>query len=167
LWRIDNCLTIPRIAQPAPPGTYVNMWFGRQADAAEQDDFVIYRNMWYKGGTELGPMGRYYIDMITSRLAKVPFPVVIETSHDDRIDDARRAVVLSLLEKRGFTDPTRVIVAYSIAEGLYAEEAQRIASTYLNGGYGGNGTNFGYGGFGGLGGFGGGFGGFGGGLFGR
>ena len=142
-WLIDNCAQIPRIAQPAPAGTYVNRWFFLQDQKAELDDFVIYLNMWFRGGTELGPMGRYYLDLIANRMARTPFPIVIETSKDDRLDEARREVIITLLERRGLTDPTRVIVAYPIAEGLL----------------GGLGTNpYGFGNFG----FGGGFGGFGG-----
>jgi hypothetical protein len=156
-WLIDNCAQIPRIAQPAPAGTYVNRWFFLQDQKAELDDFVIYQNMWHRGGTELGPMGRYYLDLIANRLPRTPFPIVIETSLDDRLDEARREVLITLLERRGLTDPTRVIVAYPIAEGLLGEEAPRIAAFYLLGGYGFGG----YGGYGGFG-FGGGFGGFGG-----
>ena len=40
LWHIDNCATIPRRAQPAPPGTYVNRWTHLQETKAELDDFV-------------------------------------------------------------------------------------------------------------------------------
>lgn len=161
LFKIDNCATIPRRAQPAPIGTYVKAWVHLQDMKAEMDDFVFHRNMWLKGGTELGPLGRYQLDMISSRLPKVPFPVVISTSQDDRLDEARREVIITLLEKRGFTDASRVIVAHPIAEALYAEEASRVAAFYLNAGFGNNGIG-GQNRFGGFGGFGGGFGGFGG-----
>ena len=97
-----------------------------------------------------------------NRLPRVPFPVVVETSLDDRLDEARREVLLTLLERRGLTDPSRVIVAFPIAEGMYALEAPRIALFYSFGGFGGGGLG-GLGGFGGFGGFGGG--GFGGGGF--
>jgi hypothetical protein len=152
-WYIDNCAQIPRRAQPAPCGTYVNRWNFLQEQKAELDDFVIYQNMWFRGGTELGPMGRYYLDLISNRMGRHPMPIVIETSRDDRLDEARREVLITLLERRGLKDPTRVIVAFPIAEGLLGEEAPRIAAFYLNGG------NNNYNGFGGLGGFGG-FGGF-------
>ncbi len=163
-WIIDNCAQIPRRAQPAPVGTYVNRWIFLQDQKAELDDFVIYQNMWFRGGTELGPMGRYYLDLISNRLARSPFPVVIETSRDDRLDEARREVLVTLLERRGLTDPSRVVVAYAIAEGLLGDEAPRIAAFYISGyglGYGNQGyNNFGFGNFGnfgvgGLGGFGG------------
>jgi hypothetical protein len=153
---IDNCQVIPFGAQPAPPGTYVNRWADLQDTKAEMDDFVIYKNMWFRAGSELGPFGRYQLDLMTQRLARVPFPVVIETSLNDELDAARRDVIIALLRARGFIDPTRVIVAFPIAEGLYGDEAERIYNGYLRG------SAFGLGfgaptGFGGPG-FGGGFG---------
>jgi hypothetical protein len=154
LLHIDNGASIPLIAQPAPVGTYVNRWTFLQEQKAELDDFVIYQNMWYRGGTELGPMGRYYLDLISNRMPRTPFPVVIATSRNDRLDEARREVIITLLERRGLTDPTRVIVAYPIAEGLTGEEASRVASFFLSGNLGGFGGFGGYGGLG-LGGFGG------------
>src|SRR5689334_17421380 len=62
-WYVDNCSTIPRRVQPAPSGTYVNRWAHLQTSKAQLDDFVIYQHMWYRGGTELGPMGRYWLDL--------------------------------------------------------------------------------------------------------
>ena len=38
---IDNCATIPKGAQPAPPGTYVNKFIEIQSGIAEADDFVL------------------------------------------------------------------------------------------------------------------------------
>jgi hypothetical protein len=129
---VDNCATIPPGAQPAPPGTYVNRFINIQDTLAETDDFVIYKHMWIKGTTTtLGPLGRYQLDMIAKRLPQVPFPVVIATSKNDELDEARREVVVSLLAMRGLTDPTRVIVAYPTAEVLYGDEAERIYINYL------------------------------------
>jgi hypothetical protein len=123
----DPCANIPPGTQPAPPGTYLNKIFKTQYALAEMDDFVFYRHMWLNNGTELGPLGRYMLDLITRRLPTVPFPVVIETSRDnDRLDTVRRDVILSLLAARGFSDPKRVIVGYSNAEGLNGDEVFRV-----------------------------------------
>lgn len=124
---VDNCATIPPGALPAPLGTYVNAFIKVQESNAEADDFVIYKNMWYRGGKELGPFGKYQLDLIAKRLPTTPFPVVIATSKNDELDEARREVIVALLAMRGCTDPTRVIVAYPVAEGLYAEDADRVA----------------------------------------
>jgi hypothetical protein len=131
---VDNCATIPPGAQPALPGTYVNRFINTQDTLAETDDFVIYKHMWLKGGKTLGPLGRYQLDQIAKRLPGVPFPVVVATSKNDELDEARREHIIALLAMRGLTDPTRVIVAYPVAEGLYGEEAERIWQSYLRAG---------------------------------
>ena len=159
----DNCAVIPKGAQPAPLGTYVNKFIEVQSAIAEADDFVLYKHMWYRAGTDLGPLGRYQLDLMTRRLANVPFPVVIETSKNDSLDQQRREIIVALLAARGFADPSRVIVAYPQAEGLFGDEAFRIYNQLLFGG-GGTGGGLGNRGFtaGGVGGGGGGFGGAGG-----
>lgn len=149
---VDNCSTIPPGAQPAPPGTYVNGFIKVQDTLAETDDFVIYKHMWYRGGKELGPLGRYQLDLISKRLAHVPFPVVIATSKNDELDEARREVILNLLSMRGFNDPSRVIVAYPVAEGLEPDDIPRVANRLATGGPGGLGSIPGVGGPAGFGG---------------
>jgi len=153
----DNCANIPKGAQPAPAGTYVNKFIEIQANLAEADDFVLYKHMWFMGGNTLGPLGRYQLELMAKRLPNEPFPVVIETSKNDAVDEARREAILSMLAARGFADPTRVIVAFPVAEGLYGEEAPRIYNGIIQGGFsfGGGYGGFagGYGGFGGFGGY--------------
>ncbi len=80
--------------------------------AAAADDFVIYTHMWQKNKSELCALGRYQLELIARRIKTVNFPVVIEMSHDDKLDNARRDMVISLLGQRGFHDPKRVIVAF-------------------------------------------------------
>jgi hypothetical protein len=140
---IDNCSTIPLGALPAPLGTYVNRFIHIQETKAEMDDFVIYKHMWYMGGKELGPYGKYVLDMIVHRLPSVPFPVVIETSKNPALDEQRLQIIIDLLAQRGINDPSRVIIAYPMAEGLRLGEA---------GAAGGGGAPGGGGGFGGGGG---------------
>jgi hypothetical protein len=170
---------------PAVTGTYTRQLFDQQAAKAEADDFVIYKNEWYMGGTQLGPFGSYHITEIVRRLPEVPFPVVIQPQiGDPALDMTRRDVVVRALASAGVPDPDqRVLIAYPQAEGLYADiQAQRtylfmmLPGTYsfrllyggggfgLYGGFPGAGTLGGYGGLGGFGGlYGGGgiFGGFG------
>ena len=159
---VNNCANIPKGALPAPSGTYINKFIEIQSGIAEADDFVLYKHMWYRAGTELGPLGRYQFDLISRRLATVPFPVVIETSKNDGLDEQRREVVVALLAARGFTDPSRVVVAFPQAEGLYGDEAPILYNRLLFGSFFGAGM----GRFGGITGgiLGAGFGGFGGGL---
>ena len=72
----------------AATGTYINKIIQIQDSKAEMDDFVIYKHMWYMGGTQLGPLGRYQLDLIAKRLPTVPFPVVVATSKNDGLDEA-------------------------------------------------------------------------------
>ncbi len=116
---------------PAVTGTYTRQLFDQQAAKAEADDFVIYKNEWYMGGTALGPFGSYHVTEIVRRLAEVPFPVVIQPQiGDPALDLTRRDVVVRALASAGVPDADqRVIIAYPQAEGLYADiQAQR---TYL------------------------------------
>jgi hypothetical protein len=113
---------------PAVTGTYTRQLFDLQAAKAEADDFVIYKNEWYMGGTKLGPFGSYHITEIVRRLAEVPFPVVLQPQiGDPALDLARRDVVVRALAEAGMPDADqRVIIAYPQAEGLYADiQAQR------------------------------------------
>ena len=136
---IDNLATIPRGAQPAPPGTYVNGVFRVQDTLAEADDFVLYKHMWFRNGIQLGPLGRYQLDLISRRLPTVPFPVVIETSGNDQLDEARRQVIINMMAMRGLSDTSRIIVAFPMAEGMAGDFAQGIFSRYMNMGAGGGG----------------------------
>jgi len=166
---------------PAVTGTYTRQLFDQQAAKAEADDFVIYKNEWYMGGTHLGPFGSYHITEIVRRLAGVPFPVVIQPQiGDPALDLTRRDVVVRALAEAGVPNPDqRVLIAYPQAEGLYADiQAQRTYYFMMLPGtysfrllYGGGGFGLFGGGFPGLGlgtGGGGGFGGLygGGGIFG-
>src|SRR5947208_2438608 len=140
-WCIDNCANVPKGAQPAPAGTYINKIIQIQDSKAEMDDFVIYKHMWYMGGTQLGPLGRYQLDLIAKRLPTVPFPVVVATSKNDGLDESRREAIVAMLRTRGIDDPGRVVIAFPIAEGLYGEESYFIYNRLLFGGQ--YGTGFG------------------------
>jgi hypothetical protein len=166
VWSTDRCADIPCGAIPQPPGTFSCQWQNAQKFRAEQDKFVIYRYEWFEGGDRLGPDGRRHIEAIAQRLDGVPFPVIVEKSDDNAVNETRRQQVIASLATLGVANPEqRVILGYSEAEGLSGPEAVRIgnrspASPSLapggGGGYGpvgggfGAGTTFG----GGAGGFG-------------
>jgi hypothetical protein len=104
---------------PAVTGTYTRQLFDQQAAKAEADDFVIYKNEWYMGGTHLGPFGSYHITEIVRRLAEVPFPVVIQPQiGDPALDLTRHDVVVRALAQAGVPDAEqRVIIAYRRPRG--------------------------------------------------
>ncbi len=131
--RCDKCAQVAPTTPPAP--CCVVRVCKTQYVGAETDDFVIYNHMWQKNTSELGSLGRYQLDLIARRLAAVPAPVVIETARDDKLDAARRDMVISLLGSRGFTDPKRVIVAYPSAESVHADDAAHGSSANTSTGH--------------------------------
>jgi hypothetical protein len=137
------------VVVPPPAGTYTRAIFDFQAQKAEADDFVIYKNEWFNAGIKLGPYGEYHLNQIAQRLPAVPFPVVIQPEADPGLNQARLEVILTCLANKGIPDAEhRVIIAYPQAEGLFGEcEAEsaflrmlhppRLLTPYAGGLYGG------------------------------
>lgn len=129
---VDNCADIPQGAIPAPNGGHVREWQYRQIAKAEADDFVIYLHEWYKGGSDLGPYGRYHVGLIARRLPHAIFPVVIQPSASADLDQQRRAVVITKLTNLGIRDAeARVIFDWPLPGGTYGEESERIWTDML------------------------------------
>ena len=150
-----ECRDIPKDAIPAPPGTYVCQWTAAEASRAEADKFVVYQYEWQRDQEKLGPFGERHLAQITSRLACVPYPVVIESSGDAALDESRRLAMLRALSCGGLNlPPQRVVVGHGEAEPLYSQEAPAIASGVFSnraaggglGGGGGGGGSLGIGG---------------------
>src|SRR5262249_14760298 len=101
-WVSRPCETIPQGAIPQPLGVKGHRLQERPASEAEDDDFVIYKHEWYKGGRALGPYGTYHLGEIIKRLPVTPFPVLLEVATDDpELNEARRALVVSRLTLAG------------------------------------------------------------------
>lgn len=123
---LDRCPTIPPGAMPQPTGSHVRRLDTLQIDKAEADDFVIYKHEWYMGGKELGPYGRYHLQLMARRLPSVPFPVMVQVSDDANLNEARRRAIVKMLQDAGVSDAEqRVVLGYPEAEGLYGEEAEQ------------------------------------------
>lgn len=127
MWKTDAHSTIERGAIPEPPDKTVHRFFEAQANKAEADDFVVYKNEFFDNGTQLGPYGQYHVKLIANRLNEVPFPVVVQASSDYTQDENRRQSVIAMLNRAGIEKPEmRVIIGYPAAEGLQGEDAERI-----------------------------------------
>jgi hypothetical protein len=149
----------PRVAPgaiPAPNGWFVHQWEAAQVSKAAQDFFVVYGNEWYLGGMELGPFGRHHLDRIARCLAATAYPVIIQPTLNNEVNETRRRIIIEYLANHGIGDaPARVVVAFPEAEGLYGEEAFRVYGRMFQGragGMGGTGTFGGAAPFGGVGG---------------
>jgi hypothetical protein len=125
----DRCADIPCGAIPRPAGVYSCQWQTEQKLRADQDKFVIYQYEWFQGGDHLGPDGRRHVEAIGRGLANVPFPVIVEKSDDDKLNERRKESVIATLSSLGAPDPERrVVLGYSEAEGLQGTEAVRLGN---------------------------------------
>ncbi len=127
-----SCNDITPGAIPQPNGTYTCQWIHGEAARANQDNFVISQYEWSADGTRLTQFGQEHLARIAQGLSQVPFPVVIEPSCDQRVDESRRMAVLQSLACCNVQiAPDRVILGRSEAEGLYGQEAPRVAAGML------------------------------------
>jgi uncharacterized membrane protein YgcG len=127
------CNDIPPGAIPQPNGTYTCQWIHAEMARAEQDKFVIYQYEWSADNTKLTPLGREHLAAIAQGLPQVPFPVVIEPSCDERVNESRRLAVLEMLANcHAQINPDRVVLGRPEAEGLYGQEAPGVAARMLS-----------------------------------
>ena len=114
-----TCNDIVPGAIPQPNGTYACQWAHAEKARADQDKFVIYQYEWSTDATQLTPYGQQHLAQIAQGLPQVPFPVVIEPSSDNRINELRRVTVFNALASNGTqVTPDRVIFGRTEAEGL-------------------------------------------------
>lgn len=131
----SGCPKLPCGAIAAPPGTYVQTWYGMQAAKADLDNFVFYRNEFAPGKAVLGPYGSYHLNKVIKRLPMVPFPVLVQQDLDPALNEARRQVLVAAFLTAGIVDAdARVAVGFPLAEGLYGDEAPRAYLRLINGG---------------------------------
>lgn len=154
--KLDYGAVIPPGALPDPPGAHVRRFQEAQRNNAIAVEYSIFLHEWENGGRELGPYGEHHLRSIIQRLPTVPYPVLVQPTHDPEINQFRRNVIVAKMLEAGVLDANqRVIIRNPEAEGLFGDEAPRVYYRLLIGTFG---TGLG-GGLGGGGGFGGGFGG--------
>ena len=168
--RINNCANIPPGALPAPLGLHVRSFQHAQTTKARGDLFVLYEKEWVPGRhdpaeftTELGPEGVRHLKRLIDALPTVEGPIVVEPtanrklSNEERreLDERRYEQIVNQLYLEGVEQPeSRVVLAYSRAEGLFGDESPRAyARTIIpginnSGMGGGQGAGMGMGGMG-------------------
>jgi len=183
---ISRCVQpLPKGSVPSPAGSYVDQWRGAMSSAAQQQHWVITRNEWFDGGSELGPKGKQHVERIAECMYTQPSYVVVESEpvqlelgetyeealkRNEQMQVGRRNEVIASLAAAGVENADQwVVFAEDRTVGVRGIEAPLIYNRQFMGGMmrgnrGGLGRGGIGGGFGGLGG--GGFGGFGGGGFG-
>ena len=91
------CEDIPPGAIPQPNGTYLCQWNHAEMARADRDNFVIYQYEWSADPTKLTQFGQDHLVRIAQGLPQVCFPVLIERSPDQHLDELRRMAVLEAL----------------------------------------------------------------------
>jgi uncharacterized membrane protein YgcG len=126
------CNDIPPGAIPQPAGTDLCQWNHAERARADQENFVVYLYEWSVEPAKLTPNGREHVDCLAARLMQSNCPIVVETSHDERLDAARRDEIMRTLAERNVVLPfERVVVGNSQAEGLYGAETIGVAGRML------------------------------------
>ncbi len=163
-------------AIPVNPGTYVNNWNSAMRCAAKSDEFLVSRNAWFNGGTELGPEATRNVQHLASRIATQSHDLLLEqepvlptyqetlaaaTTRTQQLNTARRSAVVAALRSGGVVDAEQRVHATSPPPvGVRGIEAPRVFQQLFQGGNrGGQGGQNAGGGRGGMGGGGGGGGG--------
>ena len=116
----------------------------------EATDFVIYRNEFVDGSSELSPYGKDHIMEIAARMPSTPFPVIVQRSEynsDPELDSIRRDLVVRVLTDIGATDAAqRTVVSQPYNDGINSLEAEqdygRFRLSRNSGGFGGSGGGF-------------------------
>lgn len=132
--KLDYGAEIPPGALPDRPGAHVRRFQATQRDNAIAIEYAIFIHEWQDGGKFLGPYGEHHVQHIIRRLPTVPYPVLVQPTHDPAINEFRRNVIVAKLLEGGILDAeTRVILRNPEAEGLFGDEAPRVFQKLLNG----------------------------------
>jgi hypothetical protein len=124
---VDKCPEIEKGALPQPHGSFVKAFQNVQKTKAEADDFVIYVNEWFMGELELGPFGQMHLKQIAHRLPEVPFPVTLQSSGNQNVDQERIRIVTQNLAAAGIENAhLRVCIGTPQALDLDGNEAPRM-----------------------------------------
>jgi hypothetical protein len=135
------CEDIPPGAIPQPNGTYLCQWNHAETARADRDNYVIYQYEWAADATKLTQFGQDHLARIAQGLPQVCFPVLIERSSDQHLDELRRLAILEALANCHVPIvPERVVIGRPEAEGLYGQEALGVDRGMLSNQAGGGGA---------------------------
>jgi hypothetical protein len=109
---------------PGSVGSCVRQWQTMQAEAAQQDEFVVYTHEWHQGGQLLGPAGTEHLNRVARRMQENNRPVVIQREQDQQINEVRKTAVVAYLTRAGVADAAgRVVLGQPLAEGMGVDPA--------------------------------------------
>ncbi len=110
-----------------PFGDSVNAAFGTEIANGHAVRMVLYHYDFVDGGTSLSRRGHSELLDITGRLLRTPHPLVIQSTDDPEMDEARRHSVLAALTQLPFPFPgERVVIGRPSVYGLDGIDAIQV-----------------------------------------
>lgn len=123
---------IPPGAMPLPLGSSVREFNHRQATKGRADSYVFYRYEWSLETAQLTDWGRRHLSRVLSTVHRESFPVIIETSGDERLDEARRRVIIAALAQHQLDYPERrVLVSHPNSLDISGDEGVIIQQQFI------------------------------------
>jgi hypothetical protein len=117
---------------PDPLGQHIDRFVSVQTANAAPARFIFFPNEWYMGGHELGPMGSQHLLAVAHAPSNAKFPIVVEASGNQSLDEARRIQLVLELHRLGMVDADhRVVVNLPSGAGLHGEQAEQVYQSWL------------------------------------
>lgn len=127
----DDFIGYPETFVEPPLGTYVNRQFAVQVSKADTHRFTVYHTDFLPGTDRFSPVGASRFNLMYTRLAAWPGPIVVEWTPDQpELAETRRRAILATLAAAGHPMPAdRVVIGPSPYPGAIGIEA---TSNYNN-----------------------------------
>jgi hypothetical protein len=121
----DNMIGYPAEFVEPPLGFFVNEQRAVMRAKADPHRFTLYRTDFLEGTNRLSPVGASRFNLMATRIASWPGPVIIEWSPEKpEVAESRRQAVIALLQTTGVSlVPERVVIGPSPYPGLLGTNA--------------------------------------------
>jgi hypothetical protein len=132
----DNMIGYPAEFVEPPLGFFVNQHRDLMRAKADPHRFTLYQTDFLEGTNRLSPVGASRFNLMATRLASWPGPVIVEWSPDKPgVAESRRQAVLALLERTGLpVVPERVVIGPSPYPGMLGTNAADSYKSMIEGG---------------------------------
>lgn len=130
----DKFIGYPETFVEPPLGHFVREQMSVQVAKADPHRFTLYRSDFLPGTNQWSPIGASRFNIMYSKLASWPGPILIEWTPDQpELADQRRKTVVALLEKSRLPmGPERVVIGPSPYPGALGVEATGLLGNQLN-----------------------------------
>lgn len=130
----DQLIGYPSEFVEPPVGFYVHEYANVMRAKADPHRFTLYRSDFLDGSDRLSPSGASRFNLMATRLASWPGPVLIEWSPDrPGLAEARKNSVLAYMQQAGVAViPERVVIGPSPYPGLFGTDAAQNYETMIS-----------------------------------